>query len=194
MNYKDFKNIHKGQKIIVSGCGCSAPLLTNPQDYITIGVNDISRLYSPNYLVVLNDKSSFSIERWMWIEKTQSPYILTHIKTLDVPEEKKVILQLGQYGGYDLNKDAVDYTSNSPYLACIVASYMSPVKIGLLGVDFTMNHFFEQSGPHSLSRRINQINQEYANLENALKLKGIELVNLSQESNIDIRKESLNDF
>lgn len=194
MIYKELKDIHKGKKIIVSGCGTSAPLLTNPNQYITIAVNDISRLYSPNYLVVLNDRSSFPPERWKWIEQTQSPYILTHIKTLDVPDEKKVLLQLGQYGGCDLNKDAVDYTSNSPYLACIIAAYMSPIKIGLLGVDFTMNHFFEKTGAHSLSRRINQINQEYSNLEKALTLKGIELVNLSPESNIDIKKESLEHF
>lgn len=195
MEYKDFKNIHKGQKIIVSGCGNSATLMTDPQNYIIIGVNDLSRLYSPNYLVVLNDKSSFEHDRWEWIDKTQSPHIFTHIKNLAVNEEARILLQLGRYGGTDLEKDAVDYTSNSTYVACIIAAYMGATKIGLLGVDFTLNHFFAQSGEHSLAKRVNNISQEYEVLWHAMKLKGIEFVNLSQESKItSIPKQTLAEF
>ena len=197
MEYRDFKNKHEGQKIIVVGCGVSASTLTNPKDYITIGVNDISRLFAPNYLVVLNDKTSFAQEpdRWKWIEETTCPYTFTHMKGLAIKEETKVMLQLGRYNGCDLEKEAVDYTSNSTYVACVIASYMGASKIGLLGVDFTTNHFFAETGEHPLSRRINIINSEYAALKGALDRKGIEFVNLSDVSKItSLPKQSLSEF
>lgn len=198
MEYREFKDKHKGQKIMVVGCGTSTTTLTNPQDYITIGVNDLSRLFTPNYLVVLNDKSSFihdKGDRWKWIEETKSPHIFTHIRNLAVNEEKRVMLQLGRYGGTDLNKDAVDYTSNSTYVACIIAAYMGASKIGLLGVDFTLNHFFAETGEHTLSKRVNNISQEYAKLKEALGVKGVEIVNLSEISRItSLPKQTIAEF
>jgi hypothetical protein len=194
MNYKEFKDIHKGQKVIVSGCGTSATDLKNPQDFFTIGVNDIGRLYSSNYLVVLNDKASFKPDRWEWVEKSQCPHIFTHIKGLAVKEESKVLLQLGRYGGCDLDKEAVDYTSNSPFVGCIIAAYMGFTKIGILGVDFTLGHFFENTGEHTLSKKINVINQEYILLKQAMDRKGIELVNLSAASRIQLPKQTLSEF
>ena len=131
MEYKEFKNKHAGEKIMVVGCGVSTETLTNPQDYTIVGVNDLSRLFVPNYLVVLNDKNSFPAERWKWIGESTCPHIFTHIKGLAVSEEQRVVLQLGRYGGHDLEKEAVDYTSNSTYVACIIAAYMGASKIGL---------------------------------------------------------------
>lgn len=193
-DYKLFKDKHKGEKIIVSGCGTSASLIQDPQSHTTIGVNDLSRLYSPNYLVVLNDKRSFEADRWKWIEGTSCDTVFTHIKGLAVPDEKRVVLQLGRYGGFDLNKDAVDYTSNSTYVACIIAAYMGASKIGLIGVDFTPNHFFGNTGEHALVKKLNVINEEYAKLDISMKAKGIEFVNLSPESRIRITKQNINDF
>lgn len=195
MEYKEFKNKHNGQKIIVSGCGTSAAELKDPSNHIIIGVNDLSRLYSPNYLVVLNDKSSFEHDRWKWIENTQSPCIFTHIRNLAVKEESRILLQLGRYGGTDLNKDAVDYTSHSTYVAIIIAAYMGASKIGLIGCDFTLNHFFAQSGEHSLAKKVNVINQELKALKVAMDMKGIEIVNLSQTSKISaLPKQTIEEF
>ena len=195
MDYKEFKDKHKGQKIMVVGCGTSTGTLSNPQDYITVGVNDLSRMFPPNYLVVLNDKSSFPHDRWKWIAETASPTVFTHIKNLAVPEEKRVLLQLGRYGGVDLEKDAVDYSSNSTYVACIIAAYLGASKIGLLGVDFTLNHFFAQSGEHTLSKKVTVINKEYDMLNQSMKAKGIEFVNLSETSRITcLTKQSISEF
>lgn len=195
MDYKELKNKHQGQKIMVVGCGTSTSTLTNPQDYITIGVNDLGRLFTPNYLVVLNDKQSFKYDRWKWITESECPHILTHIKGLAVKEESKVMLQLGKYGGSDLEKDQVDYTSNSTYVACIIAAYMGASKIGILGVDFTPNHFFDLTGEHTLSKKINSINQEYAVLKASMERKNIELVNLSAISRISsLTKQSISEF
>lgn len=197
MQYQEFKNKHQGQKIMVVGCGTSASTLTNPQDYVTIGVNDLSRLFNPNYLVVLNDKTSFEADRWKWIESSTSPHIFTHIKTLAIKEEQKVLLQLGRYAAktVELYKDSVDYTSNSTFVACVIAAYMGASKIGILGVDFTANHFFAQSGEHTLSKKINVINQEYEMFKNVFCKDGREIVNLSEISKItSLTKQSLADF
>jgi hypothetical protein len=195
MVYREFKNKHHGQKVIISGCGVSASDLKNPEDYFTIGVNDIGRIYQPNYLVVLNDKQSFKPGRWEWIENSKSPFVFTHIKTLGVPDEKRVVLQLGRYGGCDLEKESVDYTSNSTYVACIIAAYMGFTKIGIIGMDFTPDHFFAETGEHSLARKVNVISQEYSALRTAFLRRGIEFVNLSQVSRItSIPKQKIEEF
>lgn len=195
MVYQDFKNKHRDSKIIVCGCGESALLLKDPSQFITIGVNDIERLFCPNYLVILNDKSSFTnTERWHWVENAKCNFIFTHIKALAVPEDKKIIIALGRHGGTELDKPTVDYTSNSPYVGVILAHHLGATKIGLLGVDFTLNHFFAKTGEHVLSRRLNAINQEYQLLHSVLKAKNVELFNLSPVSKVDIPKMNLDDF
>jgi hypothetical protein len=194
MEYRNFKNLHDGEKVIVSGLGQSATELKNPQDYFTIGVNDIGRIYQPNYLVVLNDKQTFLDERWEFIRISKCPTIFTHIKHLPIDDAQKCLIKLGRYGACELGKDQVDYTSNSPYVACMIAAYMGFRKIGLLGVDFTNHHFFKKSGEHSLARKVNVINKEYETMHRVLRANGIEFVNLSQESKITIPKVKLEDF
>ncbi len=195
MTYKDIKNIHSGQKIIVCGLGKSLLTLEHPENYLTIGVNDIERKFVPNYLLVVNDKQSFLPERWKYIEGAQSPHVLTHIKTLAIKDPEKIVeLKLGKYGGFDYRKESTDYSSNSPYMGCLIAGWMGASKIGLLGVDFTHDHFFKATGLHSLHRKINGINKEYMSLCQFMKSNGTELVNLSQESHIQIPKVRLEDF
>lgn len=197
MLYQDFKNIHPGSKIVVCGCGVSAPELGDPTHFITIGVNDIQRLYSTNYLVVVNDKASFDSkgpDRWYWIENAKAPYTFTHIKGLKIRAESKVLIQLGKYGGCDLDKPAVDYSNNSPYIGVIIAAHLGATHIGLIGVDFLENHFFAKTGEHVLNKRVNSINDEYKKLHAALTAKGIGFYNLSSISKIDIPKISVDDF
>lgn len=194
MDYRDFRNKHNGEKVIVSGLGKSALELKNPQDYFTIGVNDIGRLYQPTYLVVLNDKQTFLAERWEYVKNSKCPTIFTHIKHLPIQEAQRCVIKLGRYGQCELDKEAVDYTSNSPYVACMIAAFMGFKKIGLLGVDFTAHHFFRRSGEHSLARKLNTINREYENMHRVMRSRGIELVNLSEDSKITIPKMKLCNF
>jgi len=194
MEYKSFKNKHEGERVIVSGLGQSAVELTDPQNYFTIGVNDIGRLYQPSYLVVLNDRQTFLAERWEYIKTSRCPTIFTHIKHLAVDESRKCLLKLGRHGMCELDKEQVDYTSNSPYVACMIAAYMGFKRIGLIGVDFTNHHFFRKSGEHSLARKVNTINKEYENMHRIFKGRGISFYNLSEESKITIPKLRLADF
>jgi hypothetical protein len=187
-------NKHKGSNIIVCGCGESATLLVEPHRNITIGVNDIQRLFSPNYLVVVNDKVSFSQQRWSFIESTQAQVIFTHLRGMKVDDARKCVITLGRYGACELDKPAIDYTSNSPYIAVILAYKMGAKNIGLLGVDFTPNHFFAKTGDHPLSKKAGTISNEYVQLHRALANKNVGFYNLSPVSKIMIPKMHLDDF
>jgi tRNA A37 methylthiotransferase MiaB len=60
----EFKDIHKGKKVIVCGCGVSLNLMKEyHQDFITIGVNDVPKLFTPTYLVVTDHSQRFAIPR-----------------------------------------------------------------------------------------------------------------------------------
>jgi hypothetical protein len=54
-----FRNRHRGRTIVVCGCGPSLNDFTEPDRFITIGVNDVGRLFDPTYLVVVDPPSRF---------------------------------------------------------------------------------------------------------------------------------------
>jgi len=195
MNYADLRNAHANSKIVVCGCGSSLPLLTDPKRFVTIGVNDVGRMIDPDYLVVVNHRDGFGPDRWGFIKNTKAKYVFTHIKNLMLDEPTKAVqIRLGKFGGVSWDQEAVSYTSNSPYIATIIAGYMGATKIGLIGVDFTKNHFFAETGEHSLKRKLPNINHEYQALQRAMAERGVSLVNLSPTSLIDIPRENMGDF
>ena len=63
-----FRDIHSHSSILVSGCGESLNLLEHPERFITIGVNDVGRRFTPDYLVVVNPRSQFSGDRFRYVE------------------------------------------------------------------------------------------------------------------------------
>jgi hypothetical protein len=192
MSYESFRDRHKGEKIVVCGCGKSATLAPVGSCRI-IGVNDIGRLFTPDYLVVVNDKHSFRGDRWQWIEGSSAKYCFTQFPKLATAAEK-VLLKLGKYGQTDFRSEQVGYTNNSPYIGCLIAAFMGAREIGLLGVDFTPNHFFADTGVHPLTTRLPNIVKEYEALAESLSREGVRLVNLSPESKLTIERSSVEDF
>lgn len=195
--YSSFVDTHVGESIVVCGCGNSMNQFTKPEDFITIGVNDIGRLFTPNYLVILNNKNGFKGDRWGFVQKSEAPTIFTQIKGMDIINKNNIVpLTLGKYGQLDIdNKTKVDYTNNSPYVGVIIAYHLGAKRIGLLGVDFTHNHFFDKSGRHALTGRLKKMIDEYRNLHAALAERGVEFYNLSEESLINsIPHKSIQDF
>jgi hypothetical protein len=186
MNYLDFTDKHKGETIIVAGCGSSAAHFPSYDRFTTIGVNDIGRLFTPDYLVVLNDRRGFKGDRWKHVKMTKAKNVFTHFKSdknLDINNPNIVRFTLGSHGGLNINdRTKVDHTSNSPYVACIIAYHMGAKRIGLIGVDFTPNHFFGKTGRHSLHGRIPNIIQEYGKLKKAFQDNGVDFFNLSSSS------------
>lgn len=193
--FSEFLNFHANQSVIVCGCGSSLKELTNPEEFITIGVNDIGRLFDPDYLVVLNSKNQFKGDRYRYIENSQASAIFTHL-TLGIKHHNIIRFKLGKRGGTDISDlCTLPYTRNSPYVAVCLAAYMGAKRIGLIGVDFTEDHFFAKTGKHGLSSQTDKINQEYKKLAHSLSLQGIELINLSSISKISsLNKLSLLEF
>jgi spore maturation protein CgeB len=191
----DFHNRHAGATIVVCGCGESLNELTEPERFITIGVNDVGRKFQPDYLVVVNPRDQFSGDRFSYVENSEADYLFTQID-LGLARENIVTFNLGTNGGADLSDPHVlHYTQNSPYVALCLAVQMGATRIGLIGVDFTDNHFFAETGAHPLLAHLPVIDQQYAELYAAIRARGVEVFNLSRTSRLAaFPKQSLAEF
>lgn len=178
----DYIGKYKGESFIITGCGSSVNLYEDLSKYFIIGVNDIERILVPDFLVVVNDFRTFMRGRWDFVRTSTSPVIFSHLDNpgpIDHPENL-VKIKIGNNGFPNLDKmDAVDHTMNSPYMAAIIAYQLGAKKIGIIGVDFTENHFFSKTGIHKLSKHIKNIDNEYGILHEELKKRGVILANLS---------------
>ena len=183
----DFRNRLTGHRVIVCGCGESLNEFEGKPQLFTIGVNDVGRRFAPDYLVVVNKREEFAPERWRYVVESDAIYLFT---CYDLPlpylfKPTTINFQLGERSGTDLaSDDSLPYTSNSPYVALCLAAFMGASEIGLIGVDFSENHFFAQDGPHTLNRQLKRIDGEYRALGDALKEKGVQVVNLSARSKL----------
>jgi hypothetical protein len=169
---------------VVCGCGISLPTLPRPERFVTIGVNDVGKLFDPTYLVVLNPRRQFSGDRFQHIERSRAKAVFTQLD-LGLAHPGVVRIRLGRYGGTDFDDPTVlHYTRNSPYVAVCLAVHMGAKRIGLVGVDFTDHHFFGQTGRHVLAPQLPQINKEYEALAEACRNQGITVVNLGEQSRL----------
>lgn len=181
---REFRDIHPAQTILVCGCGESLKELATPGHHITIGVNDVGRLFDPTYLVVVNPRNQFKADRFRFVEQSNAQVLFTQLD-LGPVRPRLVRFKLGQFGGTDIGTgDLLHYTQNSPYVAVCLAAYMGARRIGLIGVDFTDGHFFAPGGRHPLAGRLREIDAQYGRLGAALEKRGVELVNLSPISRL----------
>lgn len=180
----EFRDYHAGETLLVCGCGTSLSKVVAPERFVTIGVNDVGRLFQPDYLVVLNPLHQFRGDRARYVEESRASALFTQLQ-LGVSHPHIVRFRLGTRGGVSFNNPAVlHYTRNSPYLALCLAIHMGARRVGLIGVDFTDNHFFGQTGRHPLTGEFAQIEREYKNLQESCLRMGVEVVNLSAESRL----------
>ena len=185
LSLRDFQGRHAGASIVICGCGQSLISLGASERFITIGVNDMGRRFTPDYLVVVNPRQQFTPERFAHVAQTQASAVFTQLPELGFAHRAIVRFKLGRLGGTDFSDaDTLHYTRNSPCVAVGLALQMGARRIGLIGVDFTDHHFFAQTGPHGLARRLTQIDAEYARLAQACRERGVELVNLSATSQL----------
>ncbi|GAX60135.1 glycosyl transferase family [Candidatus Scalindua japonica] len=179
-----YHNIHSGGTIIVCGCGASLNELKNPEHFITIGVNDVGRLFTPTYLVVINHQHQFANGRFKYVQESKANAIFTQFE-LGLNHPNVVRFRLGVYGGTEFSDpNVLHYTRNSPYVALCLAVHMGAKRIGLIGVDFTNNHFFAKTGRHNLTNNFSRIDAEYRVINGAITKKNIEVVNLSKQSRL----------
>jgi hypothetical protein len=180
--HPNYINKFNGETFIVAGCGSSINLYDDFSKYYVIGVNDIERILTPDFLVVVNDHRTFMRGRWDYVKNSLSPVIFSH---LDDPgpinrSSHLAKIKIGSRNTPNLdNLSVVDYTMNSPYMAIIIAYQLGAKKIGMVGVDFTQDHFFANTGSHKLSKHVNNIDKEYLVLKNLLEARGVKVANLS---------------
>lgn len=181
----DFSGRHRGATIIVCGCGPSLNELPLPAPCISIGVNDVGRRFDPAYLVVVNPPAQFRPDRRRAIEASRARAVFTQYPDWQLEHAPRVPIVLGANGGTDFTDQAVlHFTRNSPYVAVCLAIHMGAARIGLIGVDFTDDHFFGATGRHPLAGCLDQIDAEYSRLRDACTRHNVEVVNLSPISRL----------
>ena len=179
-----FRNFHRDETIVVCGCGRSLAAFAEYRQFMTIGVNDVGRLFEPTYLVVLNPRSQFSANRFDYVAGSRARAVFTQLD-LGISHPQIVRFSLGQQNGVAFDSpNVLPYTRNSPYVAVCLAALMGAKRIGLIGVDFTDDHFFGRTGRHPLTGQLAAIDQQYQRLEAALRARGVSVVNLSGESRL----------
>ncbi len=181
--FEDFRDFHVGESILVCGCGRSLSLLGDPERFITIGVNDVGRMFQPDYLVVLNPPNQFAGDRFEYVRKSRARAVFSHLR-LTIEHAPLIAFHLGPRGGTTSTNTGLPHTRNSPYLAAVLARYMGARRIGVIGVDFTYHHFWAETGRHPLDAETRQISAEYQRLAESFAKDGVALVNLSPSSRI----------
>jgi len=194
----EFNNIHKGDKIVVCGCGMSLlNFKEHAPDFITIGTNDVPALFDPTYHLVTDHPNRFNESRKKLINGTSAKYLFTCVGGWRHPNI--VLFELGKKGSANLTvPDKVDHHLNSPYAAINIAYKLGATKIGFIGVDFTDGHFYSKNdGPHSLDRMgyLSDLKWGYNHIRQELAKLGVDLYNLSINSKIDnVPYMSIEDF
>jgi GT2 family glycosyltransferase len=180
-----FANAHAGGSIIVCACGESLNALTCPERFVTIGVNDVGRKFDPNYLVVVDPREQFKGDRFKYVETSRAGYVFTQRTDLDIDHLNVVPFRLGSKDGTGFsNPDVLNYSVTTPYVALCLAVHMGATNIGLIGVDFTDNHFFAPTGPHPWASHITTIDGQFEQLAQSAFARGSRIFNLSPGSRL----------
>lgn len=187
MQLSDYKDIHKGEKCLVLGLGSSLNDLNElPAGITTIGVNNIQQKFDTDYLVTLDNIQKFDAERKQAIINNKG-ILFTQLGEWNSVRNNVVEFKLGNYGGINfeenLASDKLNYSYTSPFVACVLAIYMGFDEIGMLGVDFTDNHFNKKDGKHNLVSRLSQIDKHFAEINRYHKI--YNLSSISQLKSLD---------
>lgn len=196
---EEFIGLHSGEKIIVCGCGQSLPEIKSVHSqYVTIGVNDVPKLFDPTYLLVTDIPSRFRTDaRIKLVNTSASKYLFTCAKGWR--HKNIVYFELGTQGAKSLDtKNKIDHFVNSPYCAVGLAYKLGAKHIGMIGVDFTDGHFYNpRDGAHPVMQMkyLGRVNTAYNTLKMALNQRGVGLYNLSRLSKLtDVPKITLKEF
>jgi hypothetical protein len=150
--------------------------------------------------VCVDKPNRFDDRRRDIIQNNKSKFFITHLLDEWKFENKNVVsIKIGRtnLANFDTqSKDSViDISNNSPYMACLIAYHFGARNIGLIGVDFTNNHFNSDDGVHHLNSRMKEIETDYALLYKKLKQKGCNLYNISSTSILNaLPKMNIDEF
>jgi hypothetical protein len=202
---QDFKNIHKDKTILILGLGSSIRQY-HPEIYkhfITIGVNDISRLgIEPNYLVYVDTFKNFSFREndKMSVDQASKHVINSNADYIFLYRYKQLahyfpdinkIVDISATTEYKPNQTPIPlenlhYLYISPFLALTLAIHMGATEIAMIGVDFTGYHgagkISEKWQNGIMDQYLHEINTSIKQIVNYYK--NIDFVNLSLNSKI----------
>lgn len=187
----DLYEKYTGFKAIVLGNGISVNDYKPLPNTITIGVNDINRKLSPDYHLLVDVTTRFSKERILNIYKTESKTIISQQnKGWDFGKERQYFFKLGSYGSFPniIFNEKLDYGLDSPYMGVLLAYKMGIRTIGLLGVDYTSGHFYDENdGDHQLVRvnKLDDVKRLYCVLHAEIAQRKGKLFNLNKLSKIN---------
>jgi len=156
---RDFHARHAGGTIIVCGCGTSLNELTDPQRFITIGVNDVGRRFDPTYLVVVNPPRQFAADRFS-LRRDLARRGPVHPARTGGGAAGRGTDPAGRYAvptGPDAQRRCPALHAELALRGPVPGGLHGARRIGLIGVDFTDDHFFARSGRHPLAGRLPQI-------------------------------------
>lgn len=190
-----FRDIHRHDKIVVCGCGSSLKIFESPERFVTVGVNDVGRLFQPKYLMLCNYAHQFKGDRWQYMENSRAEYLFTHLWDLALPHPNVVRFRHGANGGTDFsNPNILHHTNTSTYMALSLAIHMGSRWIGVIGIDYTENHFFGATGRYT-GNTAAMVDPQFRKLADAAARFGVKIFNLSPASALTaFPKMDLEDF
>ncbi len=202
---KDYRGCHAQEHVVVVGLGESIRVVSHLSDYITIGVNDCSRIVHPTYLLLCDPPSRFTKERLTHILRTKCEAVFIYPSFLRDWQEFEHAAEWGDIVPCSMDgslhprcfKDHwIPSVGTSTYPAAGLAAYMGATKVGLIGVDFQPKRFWEKVGLARIcdGQSVKQLIASYNGLARFLASMGIELVNLSKTSRLEIAKGEIKDF
>ena len=172
---------------MVCGLGRSLRRLVEPQRFCTIGVNDVERAFTPTYMFCMDAPKTFTPDRLHYIQHSRAQFIFTdHDLGIDRVNLVRFPIRRAQTPQLD-DPDALYFVARpitSPYIALCLAAHMGAKAIGLIGVDFTDDHFFAADGRHKLANTLPGIDGRFYWLGSALLERGVKVFNLSSESRL----------
>lgn len=159
-------------KIAVLGLGESVKLFDPIEYELSIGVNDIWRIYHTEVVVCVDNPRAFTPDRYRVIHDSTPKAFYSQMVVWDTRPDFHKIEIIPGYPETSLNLDTPGYYKSycSPFIACQVAFKMYGAdEIHLFGVDL-INH------PHLNGDLCAKIKNHFVNLNKALFVKNCRLV------------------
>lgn len=155
-------------EIDVIACGESALNYTN-RGNITIGVNDSPKIYPVDYLVCVDKPERFTRERLETIIQSTPKKFYTFLEEWREIKKEYTPIKLAKGSGVlgNINDfSTVEYSSNSAFVACVIAYQMGAKVIIVYGADFNNHPNFTDKPKKA------KVFRDYKNLKEILKLNG----------------------
>jgi len=150
-----------------------------PSGNKTIGVNDIWKHYSVDYLICIDRPSGFSKERFKTILNSKPIKFFSHLEDWKIynPNFELMILTSPRGSLDNIEGTGICYSNNSMFVAVVMAYKLGAKEINIFGADFNTHPNFQDNKIHTTLK-------DFKKLFLYLKSKGIK-INISKGSKLN---------